>query len=282
MSIFIISEIGINHNGDLELAKKMIQESKDCGADAVKFQKREVDLVYDKKLLDSFRESPWGKTQRAQKEGLEFNEEDYIEIDRFCKKINIEWFASAWDIKSLEFLDKFKLNFHKIASAMIVDIELLNEVAKRKKHTFISTGMSNIEDIEKAVNIFRTHKCSFELMHCISKYPFDDKKANLNLINTLKDKFKCNVGYSGHERGGLAISYAAAALGISSLERHFTLNRTMYGSDQAASIEPKIFKELIGGVRKIELAISGDKNKKILEEEMPIAKKLRAHINVNK
>ena len=282
MSIFIISEIGINHNGDLELAKKMIQESKDCGADAVKFQKREVDLVYDKKLLDSFRESPWGKTQRAQKEGLEFNEENYIEIDRFCKKINIEWFASAWDIKSLEFLDKFKLNFHKIASAMIVDIELLNEVAKRKKHTFISTGMSNIEDIEKAVNIFRTHKCSFELMHCISKYPFDDKKANLNLINTLKDKFKCNVGYSGHERGGLAISYAAAALGISSLERHFTLNRTMYGSDQAASIEPKIFKELIGGVRKIELAISGDKNKKILEEEMPIAKKLRAHINVNK
>ncbi len=282
MSIFIISEIGINHNGDLELAKKMIQESKDCGADAVKFQKREVDLVYDKKLLDSFRESPWGKTQRAQKEGLEFNEENYIEIDRFCKKINIEWFASAWDIKSLEFLDKFKLNFHKIASAMIVDIELLNEVAKRKKHTFISTGMSNMEDIEKAVNIFRTHKCSFELMHCISKYPFDDKKANLNLINTLKDKFKCNVGYSGHERGGLAISYAAAALGISSLERHFTLNRTMYGSDQAASIEPKIFKELIGGVRKIELAISGDKNKKILEEEIPIAKKLRAHINVNK
>ena len=164
---------------------------------------------------------------------------------------------------------------------MIVDIKLLNEVAKRKKHTFISTGMSNIKDIEKAVNIIRNHKCSFELMHCISKNPYDDKKANLNLISTLKRQFKCDVGYSGHERGGLAISYAAAALGITSLERHFTLNRTMYGSDQAASIEPKIFKELIGGVRKIELAINGDKDKKMLEEEIPIAEKLRAHIDVS-
>tara|TARA_B100000886_G_C20368496_1_gene468446 strand:- start:94 stop:939 length:846 start_codon:yes stop_codon:yes gene_type:complete len=281
MSIFIISEIGINHNGDLELAKKMIQESKDCGADAVKFQKRDIDIVYDKKLLDSFRESPWGNTQRDQKQGLEFDEKDYDQIDEFCKKINIEWFASAWDINSLKLLDKYEPKYHKIASAMIVDIKLLNEVAKRKKHTFISTGMSNIKDIEKAVNIFRNHKCSFELMHCISKYPFDDKKANLNLISTLKRQFKCDVGYSGHERGGLAISYAAAALGITSLERHFTLNRTMYGSDQAASIEPKIFKELIGGVRKIELAINGDKDKKMLEEEIPIAEKLRAHIDVS-
>ena len=170
MSIFIISEIGINHNGDLELAKKMIQESKDCGADAVKFQKRDIDIVYDKKLLDSFRESPWGNTQRDQKQGLEFDEKDYDQIDEFCKKINIEWFASAWDINSLKLLDKYDPKYHKIASAMIVDIKLLNEVAKRKKHTFISTGMSKIKDIEKAVNIFRNHKCSFELMHCISKY----------------------------------------------------------------------------------------------------------------
>lgn len=282
MSIFIISEIGINHNGDLKLAKKMIQESKYCGANAVKFQKRDIDLVYDKKLLDAFRESPWGNTQRAQKEGLEFSEEDYIEIDKFCKQINIEWFASAWDIKSLKFIDKFKPRHHKIASAMIVDNEILNEVAKRKKHTFISTGMSNMEDIENAVNIFKKNKCPFELMHCISTYPFDDEKANLNFISTLKNKFKCNVGYSGHERGGLAVSYAASALGITSLERHFTLNRTMYGSDQAASIEPKTFKELIGGVRKIEKAITGSTDKKILDEEASIAIKLRAHINVNK
>ncbi len=282
MGIFVISEIGINHNGDIELAKQMIQESKNCGADAVKFQKRDIDLVYDKKLLEEYRESPWGKTQRAQKEGLEFNEKEYNEIDKFCKKIDIKWFASAWDLKSLEFLDKFDLDYHKIASAMIVDQDLLREVAKRKKHTFISTGMSNIEDIDKAVKVFKENNCSFELMHCISKYPFDDKLANLNLISELRNKFNCDVGYSGHERGGLAISYAAAALGITSLERHFTLNRTMYGSDQAASIEPKTFKELIGGVRKIEQAMKGDKVKKILDEEIPVAKKLRAHINVKK
>ncbi len=282
MGIFVISEIGINHNGDIQLAKQMIQESKNCGADAVKFQKRDIDLVYDKKLLNEYRESPWGKTQRAQKQGLEFEEKDYVEIDRFCKKVGISWFASAWDINSLKFLDKFDLKYHKIASAMIVDQNLLREVAKRKKHTFISTGMSNIDDIDLAVKIFKENNCSFELMHCISKYPFDDKLANLNLISELRKKFNCNVGYSGHERGGLAISYAAAALGITSLERHFTLNRTMYGSDQAASIEPKTFKELIGGVRKIEQAMKGDKVKKILEEEIPVAKKLRAHINVKK
>ena len=163
---------------------------------------------------------------------------------------------------------------------MIVDLDFLELVAKKKKHTFISTGMSNMKDIENAVNIFRKNDCSFELMHCISAYPFDDTKANLNLIKVLKDRFECNVGYSGHEKGGLAISYAATALGISSLERHFTLDRTMYGSDQAASIEPKTFKELIGGIRKIEKAINGDKNKKILEIEKLVAKKLRAHLNV--
>ena len=280
--IFIISEIGINHNGNLKLAKKMILESKNCGADAVKFQKRDVDLVYDKKFLEGFRESPWGKTQRAQKEGLELGEEEFKEIDKFCKEIGINWFASAWDLNSLKFLDKFKLKFNKIASVMIVDLSFLKEVAKRKKHTFISTGMCNLVDVERAVNIFRENNCSFELMHCISKYPFDDTIANLNLINELKSKFNCNVGYSGHEIGGLAISYAAAALGISSLERHFTLNRSMYGSDQAASIEPPTFKELIGGVGKIEKAITGDKNKKMLDIEKPLAEKLRTHINVKK
>ena len=280
MSVIIISEIGINHNGDVELAKNLILESKNCGADAVKFQKRDIDLVYDKNLLNEFRDSPWGKTQRAQKEGLEFGIKEYSEIDKFCKKINIDWFASAWDLNSLNFLDKFNFKFNKIASAMIVDFDFLQEVSKRKKHTFISTGMSDLKDIENAINIFRKNNCSFELMHCISAYPFDDTLANLNLIKELKEKFNCKVGYSGHEKGGLAISYAAAALGISSLERHFTLDRTMYGSDQSASIEPKTFKELIGGIRKIEKAITGDKIKKILEIEKPVAKKLRAHLNV--
>lgn len=282
MSIFIISEIGINHNGDIELAKKLITESKNCGANAAKFQKREVSLVYSKKLLSEQRESPWGKTQRDQKEGLEFNQKDYEQIHDHCKKIDFRWFASAWEKESLKFLDQFNLEYNKIASAMIVDLDFLEAVAKKKKHTFISTGMSNIQDIDEAVNIFKKNKCSFELMHCISAYPFDDNIANLNLIKVLKDKYKCKVGYSGHEKGGLAISYAAAALGISSLERHFTLDRTMYGSDQAASIEPKTFKELIGGIRKIENAITGDHNKKILEIENAVAKKLRAHITFKK
>ena len=280
MAVHIISEIGINHNGDLDLAKRMILESQKCGANVVKFQKRNIDLVYSKKQLSEYRESPWGKTQRAQKEGLEFNQSDYEKIDDYCRTIKFEWFASAWEKESLKFLDQFKLRYNKIASAMIVDLDFLELVAKKKKHTFISTGMSNMKDIENAVNIFRKNDCSFELMHCISAYPFDDTKANLNLIKVLKDRFECNVGYSGHEKGGLAISYAATALGISSLERHFTLDRTMYGSDQAASIEPKTFKELIGGIRKIEKAINGDKNKKILEIEKLVAKKLRAHLNV--
>ena len=260
--IAIISEIGINHNGDVSIAKDMIKESKLCGADLVKFQKRDINLVYSKEMLASKRESPWGTTFKQQKEGLEFEEKDYMEIDNYCKSLNIDWFASAWDLNSLEFLKKFKLKFNKIASAMIIDHNFLNEVAKEKKHTFISTGMSDLKMIEEAVEIFRQHDCSFELMHCISTYPFEDTKANLNMIKILKQKFNCNVGYSGHEKGGLAISYAAASLGISSLERHFTLDRTMYGSDQAASITPPTFKELVGGVRKIELALVGSNEKK--------------------
>ncbi len=276
--IAIISEIGINHNGDVSIAKDMIKESKLCGADLVKFQKRDINLVYSKEMLASKRESPWGTTFRQQKEGLEFGEKEYEEIDNYCKSLDIDWFASAWDLNSLEFLKKFKSKFNKIASAMIIDHNFLNEVAKENKHTFISTGMSDFKMIEKAVEIFRKHDCSFELMHCISTYPFEDTKANLNMIKVLKQKFNCNVGYSGHEKGGLAISYAAASLGISSLERHFTLDRTMYGSDQAASITPPTFKELVGGIRKIELALVGSDEKKILEEEIEVAKKLRAHI----
>jgi N-acetylneuraminate synthase len=239
--IFIISEIGINHNGDLKLAKQMIKESKISGADAVKFQKRDIDLVYDKKQLDSERKSPWGNKFRDQKEGLEFNFDDYKEIETYCKELNIDWFASAWDHKSLEFLSKFNLKYNKIASAMIIDKNFLELVAKQKKYTFISTGMSDFETIDQAIDIFRKYNCEFELMHCISQYPFDDKIANLNMIKVLRERYNCKVGYSGHEKGGLAISYAASALGISSLERHFTIDRSMYGSDQSASITPQTF-----------------------------------------
>lgn len=276
MSIFIIAEIGINHNGDIEIAKKLIDLAKDCGCDAVKFQKRTIDIVYTKELLDSFRESPWGNTQRAQKEGLEFGFEEYEEIDKHCKEKGIEWFASAWDLESQKFLKQFNFKYNKIASAMLTYEPLLKEVASEKKHTFISTGMSTLEQIDKAVEIFKSADCSFELMHCMSTYPMEDEDANLNCIKTLRDRYKCNIGYSGHEVG-LAVSYAATALGITSLERHITFNRSMYGSDQAASVEPAGLRMLVGAVRKIEKAM-GDGLIRVIEKEVPISKKLRAHI----
>jgi len=276
MSVFIIAEIGINHNGDVDIAKQLIDVAKLAGADAVKFQKRTIDLVYSKELLDSLRESPWGTTQREQKEGLEFGIDEYQEIDAYCKEKKIEWFASAWDLESAKFLRQFDLKYNKVASAMIVYEDLLNEVASEKKHTFISTGMANFDQIDLAVEIFRKADCPFELMHCVSTYPMTDEDANLNCIKSLREKYQCSIGYSGHEVG-LAVSYAAAALGISSLERHITIDRAMYGSDQAASVEPAGFIQLVGAIRKIEKAM-GDGKVGVIEKEIPIAEKLRAHI----
>ena len=276
MSIFIIAEIGINHNGDVKIAKKLIDVAIIAGANAVKFQKRTINLVYSKELLDSPRKSPWGTTQREQKEGLELGADEYREIDAYCREKGIDWLASAWDLESQKFLRQFNLKYNKIASAMIVYDELLREVASEKKHTFLSTGMASLDHIDNAVKIFKNMGCSFELMHCVSAYPMADEDANLNCIKNLRERYKCNVGYSGHEVG-LAISYGAAALGISSLERHITLDRAMYGSDQAASIEPIGFMQLVGAVRKIDSAM-GDGVIKIKENEVPIAEKLRAHI----
>ena len=276
MSIFLTAEIGINHNGDLEIAKELIDVAMDAGADAIKFQKRTIDLVYTREFLDLPRESPWGTTQREQKEGLEFGLDEYQEIDEYCKAKGIEWYASAWDLESQKFLRQFDLKHNKIASAMIVDKALLKMVASEGRYTFISTGMSSLKEIDKAVQIFRNAECPFELMHCVSTYPMKDEDANLKTINTLGKKYNCNVGYSGHEVG-LAVSYAAAALGVTSIERHISLDRAMYGSDQAASIEPRGFKMLVGAVRKIEQAL-GDGEKRILDDEIPIAQQLRAHI----
>jgi len=278
MSIIVIAEIGINHNGDMEICKQLIDAAKDAGANCVKFQKRDVDQVYTQEFLDSPRESPWGTTQREQKLGLEFSAEQYQEIEDYCKAKDIECFASAWDINSQKFLRQFNSKYNKIASAMIVHTELLKEVASEGKHTFISTGMTTYDDIQTAVDIFRKANCSFELMHTVSTYPMMDEDANLNMINTLREKFECNVGYSGHEVG-LAVSYAASALGITSLERHITLDRSMYGSDQSASIEPSGFRQLIGAVRKIEVAM-GDGVKLTYEAEAPIAENLRQHIDL--
>ena len=276
MSIFIIAEIGINHNGDVEIAKQLIDVAKLAGANAVKFQKRTIDLVYKKEMLDSPRESPWGTTQREQKEGLEFGLDGYKEIDAYCKNKGIEWFASAWDLESQKFLRQFDCKYNKVASAMIVYEDLLKEIASEKKHTFISTGMTEFDQIDRAVEIFKEEGCPFELMHCVSTYPMNDEDANLNCIKTLQNRYKCDVGYSGHEVG-LAVSYAAAALGITSLERHITIDRAMYGSDQAASVETAGYIQLVGAVRKIEKAM-GDGKVSFTAKEIPVAKSLRAHI----
>ena len=276
MSVYIIAEIGINHNGSMEIIRKLIDIAANAGADAVKFQKRTIDLVYDKEMLDSPRTSPWGTTQRAQKEGLELGLEDYREIDAYCREKKIDWTASAWDMESQIFLQQFDLKHNKVASAMIVYEELLQEIASEGRHTFISTGMCSEKEIDRAVAIFSRANCPFELMHCISTYPMDDVDANLNTINTLRSRYQCNIGYSGHEVG-LAVSYAAVALGITSLERHITLDRAMYGSDQAASVDPAVFFQLVGGVRKIEQAM-GDGQIGMIDQEVSIAKKLRGHI----
>lgn len=272
-STFIIAEIGINHNGSIDIAKKLIDGALFAGADAVKFQKRTVEKVYTKEELDKLREGPWGTTNREQKLGLEFGKTEYNEIDRYCKEKNFEWFASAWDIDSQNFLQQYDFNYNKIASAMLTHRELLEMVADEKKYTFISTGMSTLEEIEKAVNIFRNAGCPFELMHCNSTYPMKDKYANLNMIHNLRKKFKCKVGYSGHEVG-LITTCAAVALGATSIERHITLDRAMYGSDQAASVEVMGFYRLVEYVRTIEIAL-GDGVKTITPEEENIKKKLR-------
>jgi N-acetylneuraminate synthase len=275
--MFIIAEIGINHNGDMAICKKLIDIAHRAGCDAVKFQKRDINEVYTQEFLISHRDSPWGTTQGEQKIGIEFNEDEYLEIDKYCKEIGISWFASAWDLNSQKFLQQFNCKFNKVASAMIVYEDLLRMIAKEGKHTFISTGMSTYEDIEKAVNIFREEDCSFELMYAVSVYPMkNEEEANLNMINTLRKKYQCDVGYSGHETG-LALSYAAAALGISSLERHITLDRAMYGSDQSASVEGPALTLLVGAVRKIENAM-GDGTKRLIKDELKVAENLRQHL----
>jgi N-acetylneuraminate synthase len=273
METFVIAELGINHNGDLGIAKKLIDGAVYAGADAVKFQKRTVEKVYTKEELDKYRESPWGTTNREQKLGLEFNEADYDEIGEYCFSKKIPWFASAWDIDSQLFLRRYNCKYNKIASAMLTDIEFLYCVASEKKRTFISTGMSTIRQIQRAVGIFIEQECPFEVMHCNSSYPMKNEDANLNVMQTLRDYFGKNIGYSGHETGRL-VSLAAVVLGATSLERHITLDKTMYGSDQAASLEIEEFKKLVTDVRAVP-QIFGSYEKTISESEMAILKKLR-------
>ena len=272
--VFFTAEIGINHNGDLEIAKKLIDVTVEAGCDAVKFQKRAIEKVYSKAVLDTPRESPWGKTTREQKLGLEFEKAEYDIIDQYCKEKNIEWYASSWDIDSQLFLQNYNLKHNKVASAMLTNHKLLEVIAKERKPTFISTGMSTMDEIKDAVRIFEKYDCKFSLQHSNSSYPMKEEEANLNCITTLQKEFRCDVGYSGHETSGYLICVSAVILGAKSIERHITLDRSMYGSDQAASLEPIGLKRVVNDIRRIE-AILGDGEKRVWPSEISVMKKLR-------
>ena len=273
--VFVIAEIGINHNGDMKIVKELIDGAIYAGCNAVKFQKRTIDSVYSKEYLEGLRESPWGNTQREQKEGLEFGKKEYDEIDKYCREKGIEWFASAWDIESQKFLRQYNLRYNKIASAMLTNMDLLKEVASEKKYTFISTGMSTLEEIDAAVELFKDYNCPFEIMHCNSTYPMKNEDANLKMILTLKKRYNCKVGYSGHEVGRI-VTVSAVCLGATSIERHITLDRTMYGSDQAASIEIAELFRLVTDIRTVETAL-GTGEKVFTEAEKQVREKLRGN-----
>jgi N-acetylneuraminate synthase len=271
--LYFIAEIGINHNGDINIARRLIEEAKAAGCDAVKFQKRTIDIVYNPEILDQPRKSPWGKTNREQKEGLEFGKDEYDIIDNLCNHLNIDWLASAWDIPSQLFIRQYNLKYNKVASAMITNLDFLEEVASEKKTTFISTGMCTFADIDKAVEIFNESGCSIIIMHTVSTYPAAEDSLNLSLINTLRNRYNLPVGYSGHE-ASVSPSIMAAMMGAVAIERHITLDRAMYGSDQAASLEPSGLRYLMGALRKIPLCL-GNPEKKINDLEVAISKKLR-------
>lgn len=270
---YFIGEIGINHNGSLDIAKQLIDICVDAGCDAVKFQKRTVEIVYSKDYLAQKRESPWGSTQRDQKMGLEFEQEEYQEIDDYCKHKSIEWTSSAWDIASLEFLDQFDVPFHKVASAMATNIEFITEVAKRKKFTLVSTGICTMEQVDQAVSVFAKYGCPYALLHTVSTYPSANDELNLSVIKTLAQRFQVPIGYSGHE-SSLSPSLFAAALGAKFIERHVTLDRAMYGSDQSASLEPSGLRQLVGALRKLPGSY-GDGIKRITPGERTVGNKLR-------
>ena len=273
MSVFIVGEIGINHNGDLNLAKRLIDGAVKAGCDAVKFQKRTIDAVYTKEFLDSSRVSPWGTTQREQKEGLEFGQAEYDEINAYCNEKGIAWFASTWDVEAQRFLRKYDLKYNKVASAMLVNTELLKEIASEKKQTFISTGMSTWEEIDYAVALFRSFNCPFVLLHCNSTYPMAEEDANLRLIEELRNRYNVKVGYSGHELGTFT-SVLAVAAGAVAIERHITLDRNMYGSDQKASLEPDELCALVKDIRRAE-KILGTGERILSEAEAVVKAKLR-------
>ena len=271
---FIIAEIGINHNGDLNTAKKLIDAAVEAGADAVKFQKRTVDVVYTAEELDKPRESVFGTTNRDQKNGLEFGFEEYSAIHEHCKAKKVMWFASCWDEASVDFIDQFDPPCYKIASASLTDADLLRYTAEKGKPLLMSTGMSSIEEIRAASQtVQKILGNEYVLLHCVSTYPAENRELNLRSILSFNEEFDVPIGYSGHERG-VSPSVMAAVLGAAVVERHITLDRAMWGSDQAASLEPRGVEMLVRDIRVWESS-RGDGDKKVLDSEVPVMEKLR-------
>lgn len=268
---YVVAEIGINHNGDIDLAKKLINVALGAGCDAVKFQKRTIDVVYSPEELAKPRESPYGNTNGDLKRGLEFELEEYQEIDRYCREVKMDWFASCWDEASVDFIAQFNVPCFKIASASLTDDNLLRHTRAIGKPILLSTGMSTIKEVDHAVDVLG--KRDLILLHACSTYPAYYEELNLKVIDVLRDRYGVPVGYSGHETG-LASSVAAAVLGCCVIERHITLDRSMWGSDHAASLEPNGITRLIRDIRLIERSM-GDGVKRVLEREQPIIKKLR-------
>lgn len=268
---FVIAEIGINHNGELDIAKKLIDAAISVGCEAVKFQKRTIEVVYKPEELEIARESPFGETNGDLKRGLEFGMEDYDQIDHYCRQQGIMWFSSCWDEASVDFMERFNPPCYKIASASLTDDNLLLHHRNKGRPIILSTGMSTMEQIDHAVDLLG--KDSLIIMHCTSTYPSKNKELNLRTVQTLRNRYGVPVGYSGHEVG-LATTVAAATVGACAVERHITLDRAMWGSDQAASVEPQGFARIVRDIRAVEEAM-GDGQKRIYESEVPIMKKLR-------
>jgi len=268
---YVIAEIGINHNGDINIARKLIEVAAAAKCDAVKFQKRTVEVVYSAEELARPRESPFGSTNGDLKYALEFGKEDYAEIDRYCRQLNIAWFASCWDEQSVDFINQFDVPCYKIASASMTDDGLLRYTRAKGRPILMSTGMSTLEQVDHAVEVLG--KQDLVVMHTTSTYPALYEELNLRVIPMLKQRYGLPVGYSGHETG-LSTSIASVAMGACVVERHITLDRAMWGSDQAASVEPQGFAHLVRDIRLVETAM-GDGIKRVIEREVPIMKKLR-------
>ena len=274
--IYIIAEIGINHNGDMSIAKKLIDIAKVAGCDVVKFQKRNPDVCVPEHQKTIMRDTPWGRmTYLDYKYKVEFNQNQYDEIDIYCKEKDIKWSASPWDLDSLDFLNQYDIPFIKIPSALLTDLELIKESVKTGKKIIISTGMSTIEEIDNAIDTIKkvNAEAQYAILHCNSTYPAPNDELNLNCIKTLKDKYKCEVGYSGHEFG-LTTTIASVCLGATIIERHITLDRTMWGTDQMCSVEPQGLIKLVRGIKELNKAL-GDGKKIVTETEKPIREKLR-------